>query len=343
MRELDKINRPGFCLGKQIGRVCFAWMIFGQVILSDAWAFPVETQQAQSNEAQALAHYVLGQVYDFLGLSNRAVLEFQQSAQLDPTVYFTNLRLGAAYARLGMLDDAKQALRQAAESRPADTQAHYLMALIYSTQKNYDQAAAEYELILRSLDANDPRGFEIHNYLAQLYYSQKKYPQAIAQFEKMLSLEPQNTDVMYFLGALYFDSGKAEKAEKILLAAIVIDPEHDGCLNTLAYIYAEQSRKLDQALALVNRALKIAPDQGAYWDTLGWIYFRQGKTAQALEMLNKAGSLLADPVIFDHLGDVYAADHNLQKALAYWKMALELDPEQKSVAQKIKEISRPHS
>ena len=153
--------------------------------------------------AKSLAHYAMGQVYDLLGLTNRAVLEYERAAQFDETSFVIRLRLGASYARLGMHNDAIKELRLVQQYNPEDLQSHYLMALIHSTRKEYDKAATEYEFILKTFSKAEPQNVEIYGYLGQLYYSQRKYDQAIEQFEMILSHEPQNADVMYLLGSLY--------------------------------------------------------------------------------------------------------------------------------------------
>ena len=288
--------------------------------------------------AKSLAHYTMGQVYDLLGLTNRAVFEYEKASQFDESSYLIHLRLGADYARLDMLEEAENSLSLVHRYNADDLQSHYLLALIYSTQRKYDKAAEEYELILKKFSKVEPQNIEIYGYLGQLYYSQKKYAQAIKQFEKVLDLEPLNADIMYLLGSLYIEIKDEDKAIKVLEKSISINPEHDGSLNTLAYIYAEMGVNLSKAKILIDRALVISPNNGAYLDSLGWVYYKQEKYEQALKVFKKASGLLKDPVIYEHLGDVYYKLNYVEDALKYWQLSLDLLPNKENVKKKIEEV-----
>lgn len=288
--------------------------------------------------AKGLAHYAMGYRYDLLGQTNHAVLEYEKGVQYDEGSYLMHLRLGNGYARLNMLPEAISRLRMVHQFNPEDMQSHYLLALIYSNQRQYDNAAREYEIILQALSQADPQNIEIYNYLGQLYYSQRKYDQAVAQFEKILAVEPANADVMYMLGSLYVEIQQKERAIGILQKAIGVDPEHDGSLNTLGYLYAEEGKNLDEAMELISRAVGIDPENGAYLDSLGWLYYKKGMYEKALETLQKANALLKDSVIYDHIGDVCSKLNQTEEAVKYWTLSLELLPGQEKVLQKIESV-----
>ena len=287
---------------------------------------------------KGLAHYAAGQAYDLLGETNRAVLEYEKANQYDPGSYLIELRLGVDYARLGLLKEAKEALESAQAYNPEDVQSHYLLALIYSTQGDYDKAAQEYELILKKFSQNEPENIQIYGYLGQLYYSQHKYDQAVEQFEKILKIEPDNADIMYLLGSLYLDINQEKRAIELLKKSIEINPEQDGSLNSLAYVYAEKGQNLDEALDLATKALKVDPDNGAYLDTLGWIYFQNGKYDQAVDVLKRADQHLKDPIIYQHIGDACYKMNLIEDAIKYWQLSLELLPDQEEVIKKIEEV-----
>ena len=96
-------------------------------------------------------------------------------------------------------------------------------------------------------------------------------------------------------------------------------------LNYLGYMWAEKGENLDEALAMVQRALELEPDSAAYIDSLGWIYFRQGDYRQALEQLDRAARLLPrDGTVQEHLGDVQRALGNVGEARTAYERALAL-------------------
>jgi len=128
------------------------------------------------------------------------------------------------------------------------------------------------------------------------------------------------------------------KAIELLEQSVAIDPLHDSSLNTLGYFYAENNIQLDKALDLIGRALKINPENGGYLDSLGWVYYKKGMYDKALETLNLADQYLRDPVIYDHIGDVYHKMNQMEDAIKYWELSLQLLPKQEEVIKKINTV-----
>ncbi len=275
------------------------------------------------NKSKSLASYTMGVVYDLQGLSAKAVEEFEKSAGYDDN-YAVHLRLGANYARMGKLDEAIVELKKVLKFDEHNVQARYLLALVYTTKKDFDSAAKEYESILTSFSDTEPQNVEIYGYLGQLYYSQKKYQEAIKQFEILLKFEPESPDVTFLVGALYFEIGQKQKAVEYFSRTLSLDPENDGALNSLGYAYAEEGVKLDEAATLVAHALQIDPENGAYLDSMGWVYFKQGKNDEALKYFQLADQQLKDPVIYEHIGDVYFNMNKKEDAKKYWTLSLQL-------------------
>ncbi len=317
------------------GVICLLVFVFFMLASSRVHAY---LYQERLSLAKGLAHYAMGQMYDLLDLTDRAILEYEKASQSDESSYLTHLRLGVDYARMDMLSDAKTELESVYRYNPDDLQSHYLLALIHSTQKDYDLAAEEYEVILKKYSKVDPSNIDIYAYLGQLYYSQKKYDKAIVQFKTLNQLEPKNTDVMYVLGSLYLELDQDDQAMDILKRALLIDPKHDGCLNTLGYIYADNNIKLDESEQLLRRALILSPENGAYLDSLGWVFYKKGQYEDALKTLKQADSIVKDPVIYDHLAEVYLKLKDFEQALIHWGLALELHPDQENIKKKIEEV-----
>ncbi|HSA30705.1 MAG TPA: tetratricopeptide repeat protein [Candidatus Omnitrophota bacterium] len=301
----------------------FKIIVIGLIVWAMGLAFGPSVWALEDQEAKAksLALYAMGIIYDLYGETDKAIEEFQKSVGYGDN-YAVRLRLGADYARLGKLQKAIDDLTKALEFDKDNVQARYLLALIYSTQKDYDQAAKQYEAILSSFVAAQPENVEIYGYLAQLYYSQKEYDKAIQQFEAVLSLEPDNSDVMFLLGALYLETKNEQKAMELFEMTLQYDPANDSCLNSLGYLYAEKGVKLDEAKVMIEQALLIDPQNGAYLDSLGWVYFKQGDHQKALEYLLKALNVLEDPEIYKHISQVYHAMGDSAKADEYWQRAL---------------------
>ena len=109
-------------------------------------------------------------------------------------------------------------------------------------------------------------------------------------------------------------------------------------------MYAENGVNLDRAADMLNKAISQEPRNGAYMDSLGWIYFRQGKLDLAEKVLTDATKLLPrDATVREHLGDVFAKRGDYVRALTAYRAALKLEPEAKDEAKlktKIAELEK---
>jgi tetratricopeptide (TPR) repeat protein len=94
-------------------------------------------------------------------------------------------------------------------------------------------------------------------------------------------------------------------------------------LNYYGYELADRGVRLEEATSMIHRALEQEPSNGAYLDSMGWVYYKQNKLAEAEEYLKKAVDRSAhDPTILGHLGDVYAKMGRTERAAALWEKAL---------------------
>ena len=89
---------------------------------------------------------------------------------------------------------------------------------------------------------------------------------------------------------------------------------------------------------MIKQALSFEPENGAYVDSLGWFYFKKGKFKEALVHLEKAASFLNDPVIYEHLGDVFMKLGNRDSAKLNWEKSLKLDSTQDKVKVKLLQV-----
>lgn len=144
--------------------------------------------------------------------------------------------------------------------------------------------------------------------------------------------------VRYAQAGAYWAAGKPREAEALLRAVLDADPDDPGACNDLGYHLADQGRDLAEAERLVRHAItldrikrrkagNVEPDSAAYRDSLGWVFFRQGKLPEARAELEAAAALpdgAADPTVWDHLGDVLFRSGEKAKAKAAWLKAREL-------------------
>ncbi len=311
------------------------------LILGVAGGFPAYAQDLTFDaKAKGLAHYIMAVTHDLNGEATQAIAQYEQSVAYNPQEKAPRLRLGAYYVRFGNLEEAVKQLQAVIAKAPSEVQAHYLLALIYSSQKKFDQAAASYESILKYAAQNNPESIEIYQYLAQLYYSQRKYPQAIAQFNKIMEIQPKNVSAQFTLGAIYVDIKERDKAMEAFRKTLTIEPDHDGALNALGYMYAEDGVHLDEAVKMIRKAIMVDPSNGAYYDSLGFALFKQGFNAEALMAMQKAETYIINPIVYEHIGDVYKAVNEIALARKYFRKSLDLDPHQPGVLQKIQQLEK---
>ena len=299
-----------------------------------AWGSPL------GSKAQGLAHYIMAVCHDLNGESAQAISEYQKSIKFNGLESAPRLKLGAYYLRLDQAGKATDQLKEVAHLSPQEPQAHYLLALIYSSEHKYDLAASEYEIILKIAAQDDPANTDAYMYLGQLYYAQAKYPQAIDQFLKIVRLDPANTSALCLLGSVYADSNDRPKAIEIFRKALQIEPGNSEALNSLGYMYAEDSVHLDEAIRMVHKAIEIDPANGAYYDSLGWAFYKKGMYTESLMSLQKAETYIEDQTLYDHIGDVYKALKEYTRACDYWRKSYDLDPRQILVQQKIKTLEK---
>ena len=106
------------------------------------------------------------------------------------------------------------------------------------------------------------------------------------------------------------------------------DPQDANALNSLGYMFADRGERLDEAVELLQRALKIEPGNPSFLDSLGWAFFKQGKLASAEKPLAEAAAQMpGNSVVQDHLGDLRFRQQRFADAVAAWERALAGDGE----------------
>lgn len=155
----------------------------------------------------------------------------------------------------------------------------------------------------------------------------KAYQDLIGRFDADYSSE-ENRDAMRSareaLSALYVTLHKPAEAEELLQQSLDEFPDDTGANNDLGYLWADEGKHLKMALAMIQKAVTIEPENSAYRDSLGWALFRLGRDEDALVELKKAAAGdHPDATVLEHLGDVDVHLHNSADAQTNWKRALE--------------------
>jgi tetratricopeptide (TPR) repeat protein len=142
-----------------------------------------------------------------------------------------------------------------------------------------------------------------------------------------LKVLPRSTDLHYALGVLYDKTNRFEESIMSMKKILDIDPKNAEALNFIGYSYAVRDMHLDEAEAMILRALKIKPGNGYLLDSLGWVYFKKNDLKNAEKYLKEAWTLLPDEIeIIEHLGDLYVRQNRLKDAADMYERGMKIDP-----------------
>jgi len=185
----------------------------------------------------------------------------------------------------------------------------------------------------------DPLG---NYYLGSVLMQKRRYREAEFPLQTALGRRPGWISAMSALAAVWDGLKKHDASDSLYAAALAIEPDNALLLNNYAYSLSLRGVRLDEALAMAERAVEHDPENGAYLDTIGWIYFNLGDYEKALEYIEQAFRLRPDnPEVIDHLGDVYHRLGQTDKAIEFWEKALSLDGDNMEIRDKLEGIQSP--
>lgn len=258
------------------------------------------TQILKARPAELKVRDYLGYIYEESKDTQKALEAYTLNVQLEPTFFEGHLHLGVLYYRLKRFPEATEHLGQAIALNPKQPESHIVQGLAYLQQEQFDKSAEA--------------------------------------FQEGIRYNPKNADLHFNLGTAYDKLNRFDDVVHAMETAIKLDPHHADALNYLGYSYADRGIKIDQALSLTKQAVALKPDNGYYIDSLGWAYFKSGLLTEALTELKRAAALVGDdPVIYEHLGDIYAKQQRFADAREAWLHALELDPSNSKLMERFRE------
>lgn len=173
--------------------------------------------------------------------------------------------------------------------------------------------------------------------LAGIYAARERWDEALPLLERAAAREPDSLDLEFRLAVALERSGRVEESIARFRRVVERAPEFAPALNYLGYLWIEREESLEEAVALVARAVRLDPDNGAYVDSLGWGYHRLGRTAEAIEALERAARLLPeDPTVLGHLGEALLGAGERERAIEAFRRAARLvGPEAEAAARRL--------
>jgi tetratricopeptide (TPR) repeat protein len=146
-----------------------------------------------------------------------------------------------------------------------------------------------------------------------------------------LAAYPDDNALLYARALAWERRDRIDRAEADLRRILVTDPENTAALNALGYTLADRTTRYQEALELIDRARVAAPDEASIIDSYGWVLYRLGRTEEALVQLRRAFTLMKDPEIAAHIGEVLWVSGQKEEARKYFDEARKLDPDNRSL------------
>jgi tetratricopeptide (TPR) repeat protein len=265
------------------------------------------TGEGNTSTGAQYLHYALYLVPDSLfalaGLANNyegikrydaAIATYDRIAKGSPLQLSIDIRKALNLAQLERIDEAQKLLEEVARENPRDLQPLDALGNIMRGQKRFAEAAGYYSRAIDLIDKPEQRHWTYFYSRGTSFERLKRWPEAEAD----------------------------------LLRALQLSPDQPMILNYLGYSWIDQNRNLKQGLAMLEKAVRLKPNDGYIEDSLGWAHYRLRSFSEALRHIQRAVSLQPeDPVLNDHLGDVLWKVGQRTEARAKWEKALTLNPE----------------
>lgn len=239
-------------------------------------------------------------------MESESVPVLEQVVDLDPTNKAARMMLiGAAVKK----EDYKQIIKvcePGIEATPDALEFYYYLAIAYNQAEKPDSVISICKRALEHTTADSKKEIvsDFYSILGDMYHTQKQMKEAYAAYD----------------------------------SALVYNPSNIGALNNYAYYLSVERRDLDKAEEMSYKTVKAEPNNATYLDTYAWILFEKGNYAEARIYIDNAmkseGGDKSD-VIVEHCGDIYYMTGDVDGALTYWKKALEMGSESKTLKQKI--------
>ena len=264
-----------------------------------------------------------GEIYLRLGLT------------LDPRNDEAWLLLGDVRAAAGEYEQAREDYAKVPVTADTGLEAKERIITSYQNAGDHDTALT----LARDLIKIAPNDRDALLALADALREESQFEESAKVVSQVIAADPQGADwTLYFLrGTSLGQAGHWPEAEKDLLKALSLEPNQPDVLNYLGYSWVEKDQRLDQALTMLQKALNAEPQSGEIANSLGWAYYHMGDYHAAVLNLERAVTFNAvSPEINDHLGDAYWRVGRKIEAQYQWRRVLSLQPtaELKAAAQK---------
>ncbi len=262
------------------------------------------------------------------GSADIALVFLRLGLYLDPGADVIALVLGQLLDQAGRHDAANAVYDAIAAGSPLKGTAIVRMAENLDAMGDREEALRRLGNIVRA----DPTDLDAISVLGDLQRTAEMYAEAAETYTKALELtggnHPGDWRYYYVRGIAYERNKQWEKAEADFKRALELNPDQPQVLNYLGYSWVDQGVNLHEALEMIERAVAAAPNDGYIIDSLGWAFYQLGRYDDAVEQLEQAVRIRpSDAEINDHLGDAYWRAGRRLEARFQWTIAADVDAE----------------
>ncbi len=289
---------------------------------------PLEPFVKTPEQGAAEVLYGLGAAGGRQGDELAAMIYLRLSLFLAPQNGLAIITLADIYERIKQNEQALDVYNLVPESDPLRTTADIQSGELLETIGKSDEAAK----YLKSIVDEHPKNEDALSALGNLQRSRKQFADAVETYTKAIdqTTKPEKArwPLYYFRGISYEREKKWPEAEADFKHALELYPDQPLVLNYLGYSWVDQGMNLDQAFAMLHKAVELRSTDGYIVDSLGWADYKLGHYDEAVKELERAIDLKpSDPVINDHLGDAYWRVGRKLEAHFQWNHARDLGPE----------------
>jgi tetratricopeptide (TPR) repeat protein len=251
-----------------------------------------------------------------------AIDSYRQIPQLDSNLGGrSSVEIIETYEVARQFSKAEEEANAALKKSPDDRELHSAHALLVAEMGKTDSGASE---VKKMIDGKTDRVMYLT--LADVYDKGKKWndvAKALDAAEKLSETQEEKEYVWFKRGAMYERQKNIDASEKEFRKVLAAEPDHAGALNYMGFMLADRGQRLQEALGLIQKAVDKEPYNGAFLDSLGWVYYRLGRLPEAEDYLRRAIVRTPhDPSLHDHLGEVLLKVSKTKEAVAQWELSL---------------------
>jgi tetratricopeptide (TPR) repeat protein len=272
--------------------------------------------------------FTMGSIMMSADATQDAVIYLRLALYVRPDFSVAAVTMGDAYSELQQMTKSNDAYAVVAEKSRFYTSAQLHIAMNLDHMNKFKDALA---LLDKMAKANPADSLALTT-KGDLLRGHSKYAEAIEAYNQALSRVPADSPaqwpILFARGVCFERQGKWSASEKDFQKALAVHPDQPEVLNYLAYSWLQRGEHIDEARAMIEKAVKARPNDPEIVDSMGWALFLAGQYNDAAPFIEKAlESLPSDATVNDHLGDVYWKQGRKTEARYQWERSLSFSPE----------------